>query len=127
MEGSRDTPAAVAPVVAVAVDDRTTVYFEAVGPVLEPGASRIQEAGAAEEAAERAVDTAGAVSDAVARLCARVVAGFDEVDERLRPTAATIEFAIAVSLEGNVRVVRGSAEASIKVTARWDLARPAGG
>ena len=38
-----------------------------------------------------------------------------------RPSKATVEFGVSVSVEGNVYVVKGTGEATIKVTAEWNF------
>ena len=121
-------PQSGAVAVPVLIDRNTTIYFEAAGTVLPTSESAIEEAGAPTAAAERGIDATGALVPAIVKLCETIMKGFDGIDdERLRPAAATVEFTIAVSVEGNVKVVKGGAEAGIKVTAQWERARtPAG-
>jgi hypothetical protein len=99
-----------------------TVYVEAADRAPLPGQSDILEAGT-EEVAERAVATATALTDAVKGLCGEVVDGFMSLGTAVRPDKATVEFGLTVSAEGNVFVVKGSGQASVVITAEWELGK----
>jgi hypothetical protein len=102
--------------------EATTFYFEATDRAPVPGRTAIVEAGA-EDTAERAVETAEALTESIRGFCTRVVGSFDELAEAAKPARASIEFGLSVSAEGNVYVVKGSAEANIKITAEWEFAK----
>ena len=110
----------MAELVPIILDDGSTIYIEAAGAAHAPGKSAIREAGA-RDAAQRAVDTAEELGRSIKGFSARVVGSLRELGEAARPTKATIEFGVNVSVEGNVYVVKGTGEAAIKVTAEWEL------
>jgi hypothetical protein len=49
------------------------------------------------------------------------VGSLQELATAARPTKATIEFGLNISLEGNVYLVKSTGQASIKITAEWQL------
>jgi hypothetical protein len=108
-------------VVPLALDEHTTIYVEASEPAVLPAGSGIQEASALSDAGERAVATADDLAASIRGFCERVVGGFQDVAENLRPQRASVEFGLGISVEGNVYVVKGTGTASVKVTAEWDL------
>jgi Trypsin-co-occurring domain 1 len=112
----------MAQLVPMTFEDGTTLYVEAVDSLPRPGASAIQEAGAGDVAA-RAVETARELGDSIKAFSSRVVGSLNELGVAARPTRATIEFGVNVSVEGNVYVVKGAGEASIRVVAEWELGR----
>lgn len=97
-----------------------TVYVEAAERAPLPGRTEIVEAGA-EDVAERAMETASALTESIRGLCGRIVGSLREVSGATRPDRATVEFGLNVSAEGNVYVVKGSAQASITITAEWEF------
>ena len=103
------------------LDDRTTIYIEASGPTVLADGSGIQEAASLTDAADRAISTADDVAASIRSFCERIVQGFLNVEERLRPKRASVEFGLDISIEGNVFVVKGTGAASIRVTAEWDV------
>jgi len=101
--------------------EETTFYFEAADSAPVPGRSSAIVEASAEDVAERAVETADALTDSIRGFCARLVGSFDQLAQAARPARATVEFGLSVSAEGNVYVVKGSGEANIKITAEWEF------
>jgi hypothetical protein len=118
---------AMATVVPVQLDDRTKIYVEAAESTVLADGSGIQEAASLEDAADRAVATAEDLAASIRSFCERIVGGFQDVEERLRPQRASVDFGLDVSVEGNVYVVKGTGSASVRVTAEWDLGGAASG
>jgi hypothetical protein len=114
-------------VVPVRLDEHTLIYVQATESSVRADGSGIQEAASAADAAERAIATAQDLATSIRTFCERIVGGFQEIEERLRPDRATVTFGLDVSLEGNVYVVKGAATATVNVTAEWELGRPAEG
>jgi hypothetical protein len=112
----------MADLVPITFEDGTTIYVEAAERAPLPGQSAIREA-TARDVAKKAVDTAQELGNSIKGFSARVVGSLNELGDVARPTKATIEFGVNVSVEGNVYVVKGGGEASIKVTAEWELPR----
>jgi hypothetical protein len=112
----------MAELIPVKVGDET-IWVEASESAAVPGQSSIQEAASPREAAEKALDTAQQLTSSIRAFSASVIDGLATRGERGRPTKATIEFGVNVSVEGNVYVVKGSGGASVKVVAEWDLGR----
>jgi hypothetical protein len=101
-----------------------TIWVEASESASVPGgSSAISEAASPRDAAKKAVETAEQLQGSLKAFCASVIDSLKELGEDAKPSTATVEFGINVSLEGNVYVVKGAGEASIKVTAQWDLGR----
>ena len=111
----------MAQLIPLGTDDRGTILIEVSGPAAVAGRSAIDEASAGKSAADKAIDAASGLSGTIPSLCARIAAGFQAMDAGRRPAKATVEFGLSVSVEGTVYVVKGSGEATIKVTAEWDL------
>ena len=109
----------MADLVPVTFEDGTTVYVEPTKSAVRPGQGGIQEAGVG--AAERALDTAQQLSNSIKAFCSRVALSFHELKAAARPDKVTIEFGINVSAEGNVYIVKGTGEASIKLTTEWQF------
>lgn len=108
-------------IIEVSLDNGLVIYVEKGDAAFAPAVvAGIQEAGLA-EAAEKAIDTAAQLSSSIKGFCAQMVASLQELEEKARPDRAAIEFGLSVSVEGNVYVVKTSGEATIKITAEWDL------
>ena len=103
----------------VTVDDGHVIYVEASEGVQRRG-SGIEEASAL-SAGEKALDTASQLSRAVSGFCTRIVGSLRELQASAKPSKATIEFGLNISLEGNVYVVKTAGQASIKISAEWKL------
>lgn len=114
-------------VVPVQLDESTTIYVEAAEPTVLVDGSGIQEAASLADAADRAVATAEDLAASIRSFCERIVSGFHDAKEELRPQRASVEFGLDVSVEGNVYVVKGTGSASVRVTAEWDLGSAASG
>ncbi len=112
----------MAKVIPMKFEDGTTIYVESVESARLPGAPTIQEASAA-DAVEKSLDTAAQLNNSIKAFCARIIKSFHELEDSSKPNKATIEFGLDISLEGNVYIVKTTGEASIKITAEWELAR----
>jgi len=110
----------MAELVPLTFENGRTIYVEATDHVVVRDQDGIQEAAKGKDAVTKAVDAAQELSQSVQALCASVVGDFMAMTEG-RPTKATIEFGVNVSIEGNVYLVKGAGEASIAITAEWDL------
>jgi hypothetical protein len=103
-----------------------TIWVEASESAATPGgSSSITEAATPRDAARKAVETAEQLQGSLKAFCTSVIDSLKEMGDEAKPSKATVEFGINVSLEGNVYVVKGSGEASVKVMAEWDLRRDA--
>lgn len=101
-----------------------TIWVEASDSAPVPGQrSVIAEAASPADAAKKAVETAEQFRGSLNAFCASVIESLRSLKDDAMPSKATVEFGINVSLEGNVYVVKGSGEASVKVTAEWELRR----
>jgi hypothetical protein len=99
-----------------------TIWVEASDSAPVPGSSSaISEAASPRDAAKKAIETADQLQNSLKAFCGNVVTGLRELGADAKPSRATVEFGINVSIEGNVYVVKGSGEASITVTAEWDF------
>lgn len=116
----------MAQLVPLATEEHSTILVEAAEPAVVYGQSSIQEAGAGKDAAAKALDAATDLSSSIQSFCARAVSGFSEMAVERRPTKAIVEFGLSISVEGNVYVVKGSGQATVKVTAEWDFSGRAG-
>jgi hypothetical protein len=110
----------MATLVPVSLGD-STIYIEASGSATVRGTAPIQEAGAG-EALERAVDTAQQLTESVRSCCKQIIESMRSIGEDKRPTRASVEFGLDISLEGNFYVVKGTGGGSIRITAEWELA-----
>lgn len=108
-------------------DEQTTIWIEAVEGVETEGkittsptspTSPIRETGVGEEL-DKAVKAFQEVSNTIKGYCAAVMQTFQDMGEHIRPDKAVIEFGIQLSAQGNAFVVKGSAQANLKVTAEW--------
>jgi Trypsin-co-occurring domain 1 len=111
----------MAHLVPLTFDDGSTIYVEAAEPAVVPGGSAIEEAAAGKDAATRAVDAARALSDSIHSFCERTVSAFKEMAHDRQPAKATVEFGVNISAEGNVYVVKGTAEATVTISAEWNF------
>lgn len=106
----------------ITLDNGLMIYVESMGTTRAPvQLTGIEEAGVP-EAASKAIDTAAQLSSSIRGFCAQMVASLQELDTRMRPHKATMEFGLSISAEGNVYVVKTTGEASLKITAEWSLA-----
>lgn len=110
----------MADLIPVTFDDGTIIYIQGAESALAPGFSEIEEAGAVDRA-EKALAAARQLATSIRNFCSSTVQGFKDLDPDTRPTKATVEFGMNISLEGNVYVVKTAGEASIKITAQWDF------
>ena len=110
----------MATLVPVHLDDGTTIYVEGDESAMLPGATLIQEASAA-DAAALALDTAQQLSTSIKSFCKRIVESLRDLGDVQRPSKTTVEFALSISLEGNVYVVKSAGQGSIKITAEWEF------
>jgi len=113
----------MAQLVPLATEDHSTILIEASEPAMVSGESSIREAAAGKDAATKALEAATDLSSSIQAFCARAVSGFNEMAVERRPTKATVEFGLNISLEGNVYVVKGTGQATVKVTAEWDFSK----
>lgn len=109
----------------VKFQDETTVYIESSESYLSPEASPIKEASNIDHI-EKSLITAQQLTDSIKSFCGNTINSFHKLEENAKPTKATVEFGLNISVEGDVYVVKSSSEASIKITAEWNLDRGAG-
>ena len=74
-----------------------------------------------EDTPKKALDLAERLSDTIKAYCASLIAGIRDLPKEAVPRTVTVEFGLKVSGEGNVYVVKTSGEASLKITAQWQL------
>lgn len=111
-------------------DDQTSILVEvaedveiedetSISPSGDTSISPIRDTSAGRDIADKAIRTLRAASDAISGYCSVVRRTFEDMDESERPDKATVEFGIQLSAEGSAYVVKGSAQANLKVTAEW--------
>jgi hypothetical protein len=83
----------------------------------QAGIKKVSVEGAATELAESA-DT---ISVTVKAYCSNLIKGIKELPAGIIPKSVTAEFGIKLSAEGTVFVAKTSGEASLKITAEWQL------
>ena len=105
----------------VALNDGTTIYIEASVSAKVPQDLVIQEAASPENAVERALDTAAKLDASIRSFCGRIIASFNQLSKEARPKKATIKFGLSISAEGNVYVVKSTADANISISAEWEI------
>ncbi len=113
----------MAKIIPVKLEDGTIIWVEGaenVESVALPGFSAIQEASAVDQA-EKSLITAQQLTGSIKAFCGRIISSFHELGEDAQPTKAIIEFGLDISLEGNVYIVKTTGQASIKITAEWQL------
>lgn len=111
----------MANVIPVKLKGGTIIYIEGAESIEFPGKTAIQEASFADQA-EKSLVTAQELTNSVKAFCGHIMSSFRDLGEGAQPTKATIEFGLNISLEGNVYLVKTSGQASIKITAEWQLA-----
>jgi len=73
------------------------------------------------ECIEKAVYSFERISDTIRAYCASLINTFKGINKELAPDKIRAEFGIKISGEGNVYVVKSAAEASLKITAEWQI------
>ncbi|MDR7665657.1 CU044_2847 family protein [Methanosarcina sp. Z-7115] len=105
--------------------DGTTVYIESSDSCQTLEAQSIEETCSIEEVS--CIDNikellrGQQLTNSIKSFCGNTINSFYELAEDAKPTKATIEFGLNFSLEGDVYLVKSSSEASIKITAEWNL------
>ncbi|MBF0556317.1 MAG: hypothetical protein HQK96_17510 [Nitrospirae bacterium] len=61
------------------------------------------------------------ITDTIKAYCKILVKSFKSIEKESTPNRIKAEFGLKTSLDGNIYVVKSSSEASIKITAEWDL------
>lgn len=61
------------------------------------------------------------VSDIVSTVCTALTDSLRNLPKEKRPSKVTTEFGLTVTGEGNVYVVKTTGEASLTITAEWDM------
>jgi nucleotidyltransferase/DNA polymerase involved in DNA repair len=61
------------------------------------------------------------ISDTIRAYCASLVKTFQGINQELAPNRIKAEFGLKLSGEGNVYVVKSAAEASLRITAEWQI------
>jgi Trypsin-co-occurring domain 1 len=110
----------MADVIPVKLKDGTTIYIEGAESVKLRGLPAIQNAGLADQA-EKSLVTAQELTNSVKAFCGHIMSSFRDLGKDAQPSKAIIEFGLNISLEGNVYLVKTSGQASIKITAEWEL------
>ena len=77
------------------------------------------------EAAQKVVASFEKISETIRAFCRSLVTSFREMEQKTAPHKITAEFGLKISGEGQVFVVKSTAEASLKITAEWELERKA--
>ncbi|MFC6160254.1 CU044_2847 family protein [Kribbella jiaozuonensis] len=96
------------------------IYVETTDSAVVAGESRIVPAGA-EDAAERAIEIGNRLAGSVAMLSKRIIDSFRALEPEDRPVGAEVEFALDVSLEGNVYIVKGTGKGCVTIRSQWRL------
>ena len=73
------------------------------------------------EALKKAVSSFEKVSETIQAYSRSLVNTFKKLEKNAAPHKVTAEFGVKVNGEGNVFVVKSSAEASLKIVAEWNL------
>lgn len=113
--------------VPVKFQDGATVYLESSGQDRTSEGPSIEEVGCLDDIKGsighiiRPSTTAQQLTNSIKVFCENTINSFHELGEDAKPTKATVEFGLNISLEGDVYVVKSSSEASIKITAEWSL------
>jgi hypothetical protein len=71
--------------------------------------------------AEKLMGLAERLSDTIKAYCVSLVTGIKELPKETVPKTVTVEFGLKLSMDGNIYVVKTSGEASLKVTAQWEM------
>jgi Trypsin-co-occurring domain 1 len=74
-----------------------------------------------EETAKKAVDLAERLSGTIKAYCSSLIGGVRDLPKEAVPRTVTVEFGLKVSAGGDIYVVKTSGEASLKITAQWQL------
>jgi hypothetical protein len=106
--------------VPVTFEDGITIYVESVESATILGGVAIKEASAT-DIGVKALEIAQQLSNSIKSFCGRIIGSLRELEEPARPTKATIEFGLNISAEGNVYIIKGTGQASIKITAEWQF------
>ena len=105
------------------LDEHTTIWIEAAEDVEVEGEmpiSPIRDASVGEEI-DKAIKSLQQVSSTIKGYCAAAIQTFEDMGEGVCPDRAVIEFGVQLSAEGNAFVVKGSAQANLKVTVEWNF------
>ena len=92
---------------------------------MEPDQTVVTEVGirkvSADEAAAELAQVAESISGTVKAYCSNLIKGIKELPTGIIPKSVKAEFGIKLSAEGTIFVAKTSGEASLKVTAEWQL------
>lgn len=99
-----------------------TVYIEGFGSARSSEVSSIKEASNV-NSIQKSLITAQKLTNTIKDFCGNAISSFHELGEDAKPSKATVEFGLNISLEGDVYVVKSSSEASIKIMAEWNFDR----
>jgi hypothetical protein len=103
------------------VDDQTRIWVEVAEDFeLEGFTGVVSEVGVGKQI-DRAVKAFNEMSSAIEGYCASVFRSFTRLGAEVRPQKATVEFGVQVGAEGQAFIVRGTAQANLKVTAEWNF------
>ena len=97
--------------------DDTEVWIEADESVAEKTPRLVS----AEEAAEKALETAQNLHATIRAYCASLVQGFQALSPEQKPRKITAEFGLKLSGDSKFYVVNVAGEASLKITAQWEI------
>ena len=75
-----------------------------------------------DEAIKRIGQSADSISETVKAYCSKLVSGIKELPVGQVPKKVKAEFGIRLSADGKIFIAKASGEASLKVTAEWELA-----
>lgn len=75
----------------------------------------------AEGAATELAHSADTISETVKAYCSNLIKGIKELPTGIIPKSVKAEFGIKLSAEGTIFVAKTSGEASLKITAEWQL------
>ncbi|KKG83435.1 CU044_2847 family protein [Methanosarcina mazei] len=99
-----------------------TVYIEGVGSAKSSEGSSIKEASSV-DSIQKSLITAQKLTNTIKDFCGNTINSFHELGENAKPSRATIEFGLNISVEGDVYIIKSSSEASIKIMAEWNFDR----
>lgn len=109
--------------------DETEIWIEAEGEVETEGEVAAPErVGVIGEALKRIPDrkhisiiSFDKVSDTIRAYCTSLVKTFEDLKSEHAPDRLSAEFGLKISGEGNIYVVKSTAECSLKITVEWQI------
>ena len=104
------------------IDDERTVLIEVEHAPAE--FERAREEGAVigaitDRVAKQTIRTAANIGEHLAAICGSVVSKFADLPDTHRPDVVKLEFGVELEGSGDLKIVKGSANASMNIKAEW--------